>query len=35
MFALVQALESIKVVIGLTLVKKGVWVRNIVLAEKT
>lgn len=35
MFALVQALESVKVVIGLTLVKKGVWVRNIVLAEKT
>ena len=30
MFALVQGLEGIKAVIGLWLVKKGIWVRNIV-----
>lgn len=30
MFAMVQALEGFKVVLGIWLVKKGVWVRNIV-----
>jgi len=29
-YFIVQALELIKVVIGFILVKKGVWVRNIV-----